>query len=290
MATTTKNQEHVFCLPTYGRPYYIGSHTKGQGYANLRKAVDGAFEPLWVEGFKLLIHPLFAKENDKWNWASVMLKTADVKVYCNQEGANERVPNTATIIGDKSARYGGCPHLFGDICLVIPDKIYKKGTDKPLSYFKPESECDCCGDLFQSDDLKDTCDECEKKNDEDETEFDEAYENQQMWLDASKEPEKRAMVLVQRDGWILDLGTHKIDYDCDENGKVNFILSYEKKPGSFSQEWATDVNGLTGYNLVRGFDEQERTTFKIVQNPYTLGELENFAVDYSIPYTVPCSA
>lgn len=129
---------HILCLPTFGSPYLVATveskkydisedHLKA-----LQKAVGGYIEPIPRDSF--LIHPMFC-ENKRWLMAKQMLSSKLVKVYVNENGIQKCVPNMATIKKtDEARRNGGCPHLFGDICLEVPEKVFQVMGFQPKSF------------------------------------------------------------------------------------------------------------------------------------------------------------
>ena len=108
---------YIYCLPTEGKPYI--RHTlskKDDTLKPLQETVQGYIQPY---GRPIIIHPIFL-ENEHWDFARQLLKVKSVKVYVNEEGAYKCSPNVATIIGNGA---GGCPHLFGDVALLVPAKV-----------------------------------------------------------------------------------------------------------------------------------------------------------------------
>jgi hypothetical protein len=117
---------HIICLPTFGSPYLIASvqsKMAGDYLKATQKAVDGKIEP--YDRKLVILHPMFCENNRRWDMARQMLTHKQTKVWVNDDGANTCSPNMATIIGNPSMRIGGCPHLFGDVCLDVSDTFFK---------------------------------------------------------------------------------------------------------------------------------------------------------------------
>jgi hypothetical protein len=117
---------HIICLPTFGSPYLVASVDRRKTDDHLaatQKAVNG-----FIEGYsrkEVVLHPMFCEENRRWDLARQMMTAAQTKVYVNDEGALKCSPNTATIIINPALRIGGCPHLFGDVCLDVPATVFQ---------------------------------------------------------------------------------------------------------------------------------------------------------------------
>lgn len=140
---------HIICLPTFGSPYLIASVKKSNTSEMLKacqKAVAGDICAFERKDFRL--HPMFCEENARWRMAQQMLTYAQTKVYVNEDGANTMSPNMATIITNTKRRLGGCPHLFGNICLSVPDTFFQVVGFRPETFalveknFEPEDEAE----------------------------------------------------------------------------------------------------------------------------------------------------
>jgi len=109
-------------LPVEGSPYIEGSaQPDGGELETLQKIVGGRIES--VSRLPWTIHPMFLG-NKRWGIAEVMRKTKGVKMYVNEEGMYHCSPNMATMITGKRDYLSGCPHLLGDIALVVPVSIF----------------------------------------------------------------------------------------------------------------------------------------------------------------------
>jgi len=259
MATNQQDKQQLtFCIPTYGRPYYVGDGS----LKTIQTAVGGRIEGVDVRGLKLIIHPLFAIENDKWRWASKMLfKDNDVKVYCNENGVYECSVNVATILGDKNERKGECPHLFGDLAFVMSMKTFKENTDFPLSYFEREKE--------------DSEDEEDEEEDEEE---EEEISNQQIVIPQTEE--KKRSDLFDR------LLKEKPTSPLLVNGKeIPLKVGTKTKSGYYKNGWKIiDVNGDGKFQQLNIYtsrqqevDTEHRIMFKRRENgEWKLVVLEGF--------------
>lgn len=106
----------------------------------LQEIVGGFFEKVDVKKMGLVIHGMFCAENEKWNIATKLLCNQYSKVYVNENGDNECGGNMAIIVGNADYRLGGCPHLWGNVAVVISQKVYEKICDKPLNYWINEED------------------------------------------------------------------------------------------------------------------------------------------------------
>jgi hypothetical protein len=125
--------KYVVVLPTWGSPYILGIYKKS-GKDNLpllQKAVNGFIEPFKTS--ILNIHPMFFQENPRWFMARQFLRSKYTKVYVNEDGVKDCSPNMATIIINPHYRVSGCPHLFGDVCLLVPKKVFDALCANPAS-------------------------------------------------------------------------------------------------------------------------------------------------------------
>jgi len=109
----------LIALPCFGEPYiHSFSKSKDGDLKKLKDVVGGAIEPYDRKDF--VIHPLFASESKRWALIPQLLKQKTIKVYVNENGFNLCGPNMATIITNASKRLGGCPHLLGEIGILVP--------------------------------------------------------------------------------------------------------------------------------------------------------------------------
>jgi hypothetical protein len=104
----------VVVLPCSGAPYIFGIYGE---LPTLQKAVMGNIEPYDRKAF--VIHPMFCDENPRWAMAQRLLNSPSTKVYVNEDGVRKCGANVATIILNPYMRAGGCPHLLGDVALVV---------------------------------------------------------------------------------------------------------------------------------------------------------------------------
>ena len=137
----------IICLPAFGSPYLVASvKSTDNSLAILQKCVQGRIESFSRKDFRL--HPMFCDENPRWRMAQQMLTYAKTKVWVNEDGAKEMCNNMATIITNPLQRVGGCPHLFGDICLVVPDTFFQVVGFRPEQFtvveecFEPEDDAE----------------------------------------------------------------------------------------------------------------------------------------------------
>ena len=110
----------VFSVPTWGAPYIVGEYAPKGDLEMLQKVVMGFIEPIPTSSF--VLHPMFCSENKRWDAMRQILTSKSVKVYVNEDGYNRHLqPNMGTILKVRGA--GGCPHLLGNLCVVVPEKV-----------------------------------------------------------------------------------------------------------------------------------------------------------------------
>jgi len=117
-----ENQKCVVVLPTWGSPYIFDLLDGKNDLKVLQSAVQGE-----ITGFDrrcFVLHPMFANKG-RWLLARQILTANCVKVYVNNEGANDCSPNMATVITNYNKRINGCPHLFGDVAVIVPYRVLK---------------------------------------------------------------------------------------------------------------------------------------------------------------------
>ena len=105
-------------LPVEGSPFVLNGLFKADDKKSLpvlQKAVEGYIEEFSRKDF--VVHPLFCESNPRWALAERIRKLSKTKVYVNDDGRNLCSVNVGTIISEKM-RFGGCPHLFGNVVLV----------------------------------------------------------------------------------------------------------------------------------------------------------------------------
>ena len=140
MVATHDKDKYVVVLPCWGAPYIHGIHkhndTTGDNLKLLQDAVMGDIEAYDRKQF--VIHPLFCSENRRWNLARQLLTSQYTKVYVNDDGIAECGANTGTVITNPARRVGGCPHLMGDVALVVPKKVFEVicGDARKMTLYK----------------------------------------------------------------------------------------------------------------------------------------------------------
>lgn len=135
---------YVFSLPTWGAPYIAGKIIKKETpniLKILQNVVMGDIEGFSATNF--VLHPTFCSTNKRWNAVRQCLTSKKVKVYVNENGYDlELQPNMATIL--KIRGVGGCPHLLGNVCVVVPQSVLTSlgYTEDQFSLFHPPRELD----------------------------------------------------------------------------------------------------------------------------------------------------
>ena len=168
---SSSSSHFIFVLPTAGHPYI--RHEFNQRKKDdlplglLQESVQGFIE---VYRKKVIIHPLFLS-NPHWDLARQLLTVKSVTMYVNEDGLYKCMPNVATIIAH---RQGECPHLCGDVALVVPRKVFevlgKNPDDLPRSCEDDDEDeddcpkCQTCGKELTTDEwvMGDCCAKCKK--------------------------------------------------------------------------------------------------------------------------------
>ena len=143
--------KYVVVVPCWGAPYISGVYVKGKTDSNLKllqQAVMGGIEEIARSDFR--IHPMFSQSERRWAIASVLLANRRVKVWVNDNGRNKMGVNTGTIVTPEiRAAQSGCPHIHGDIALVVPKEVFESIKINPRSLFliKPKLEYERVSDV-----------------------------------------------------------------------------------------------------------------------------------------------
>jgi ABC-type uncharacterized transport system YnjBCD substrate-binding protein len=137
---------YLFQLPVEGSPVCLGQ-VKKKSDERLKQMQAAAGDEICAFSKKdFVVHPLFCESNPRWRLAARLLAIA-TKVYVNADGANECTPNGGTIITNPMQRSHGCPHLFGNVLLIVTASAMKKAgiSHLPLVLvedFEPEDEAE----------------------------------------------------------------------------------------------------------------------------------------------------
>ena len=144
--TKKDNRKFLFELGVEGSPSCLGvmKTDLDERLKQFQDCVGGFFEPYPKQHLRL--HPMFLHENLRWRLASRLLAIAE-KVYVNENGMNECSVNVATLNTNPYKPAGSCPHLFGNVLLVVSEsKMAKAGISHlPLvvvEEFEPEDTDD----------------------------------------------------------------------------------------------------------------------------------------------------
>jgi hypothetical protein len=157
MSTSTpliapKKGKYVVCLPVEGRPYIRHISSPSVSKKKLEETVQGDAQKTGRTSF--VIHPMF-RENNKWDIAQKILDHPNTEVWVNRNGGEDCAGNTGTIL--KYRHPSGCPHLFGEVALVVSKAVLEKIVDpltfqEQLSYPKKnavhkdcDEMCEACG-------------------------------------------------------------------------------------------------------------------------------------------------
>jgi len=160
MMTTHDKDKYVVVLPCWGSPYIHGIYKQnGKTDDNLKllqKAVMGDIEPYDRKEF--VIHPAFCSDNRRWDLARQLLTSQYTKVYVNDDGIQKCGVNTGTIITNPARRVGGCPHLCGDVALVVPKRVFEILCPNPrtmMLYKNPQTSDEGENGCWEFDDDED---------------------------------------------------------------------------------------------------------------------------------------
>ena len=134
MMTTHDKDEYVVVLPCWGSPYIHGiikeKCTNDDNLNLLQKAVMGNIA--LYDRKEFVIHPDFCSENRRWDLARQLLTSQYTKeIYVNDDVIHKCGVNTGTIITNPARRTGGCPHLMGDVALVVPKRVFEMLCPNP---------------------------------------------------------------------------------------------------------------------------------------------------------------
>jgi hypothetical protein len=133
MMTTHDKDKYVVVLPCWGSPYIHGIVRKkgmtGDELNLLRKAVKGTIG--LYDRKEFVIHPDFCSENRRWDLAQQLLTRQYTEVYVNDDFPPKFGVNTGTIITNPARRPGGCPHLKGNVALVVPKRVFEMLCPNP---------------------------------------------------------------------------------------------------------------------------------------------------------------
>lgn len=130
MSNTANNEPKsklVFMLPTWGEPFLVGEcltknvHDEG---ILLRGIVRGDFEDCGEYATSWFVHPLFTETKGRWYVMHQALMDKRTKAYCNEDGYDKQLQANVGTVTRRGI--GGCPHLLGDIAVVIPPSVIKK--------------------------------------------------------------------------------------------------------------------------------------------------------------------
>jgi hypothetical protein len=121
--STMPAQKFTLVLPMAYAPYIV----KTTDSQSLQKIVEGDLSTWgWVtENNRVQIHPMFMREDSRWAFADRALELAQLKnngkMYVNDCGMYMCCVNMATI-NPKGFATTGCPHVFGNVVIVLNEK------------------------------------------------------------------------------------------------------------------------------------------------------------------------
>ena len=178
MPTTKKMIIH---LPTVGKPYII-TNKKVDNLKDYQELVayphKGEHYFQTITSKEWLIHPMFAEECPMWRIASLLNK-GHTKTIVNDCGAcvdMDFVANMATI--KKGFREGTCPHLMGEVYMIVNEKNYN-------------DVCKNVGHTLKSYEFNEDMNDEEESEEESEKEDDELAEDNKVLLKELEEEENK---------------------------------------------------------------------------------------------------
>ena len=124
--------KYIICLPTYGSPYLWRETPIAERnlLEELQKCVQG-----YIEGFNMksvLIHPMM--ESIQWKTAQRLIGKRGVKMYVNEEGRRDCVPNMAVI--NVRRPYASNEPIFGEVALVMTENAITRLVPNFLEVFR----------------------------------------------------------------------------------------------------------------------------------------------------------
>jgi len=140
---TTKT--YIIVVPVEGSPYIHGEvPKKDTARLNLYKEIVGGYIEPSPHGY-YTVHPVFAREDKKWDIVRQLLNCNKVKCYGNGDGMRECSPNMGLI---PTRRTGGCPHSWGNEILIVPESVLKV---LKVSVDDLKEQCANCGNELGAD-------------------------------------------------------------------------------------------------------------------------------------------
>jgi len=129
---TDPKDKYVVVLPCWGSPYIFGIYQEKSknNLEMLQKAVMGDIEA--YNRKDMIIHPGFSESNARWELARRMLTYQHTRIYVNADGIEKCGVNTGTVVRPEK-RVGGCPHLMGDVVLLVPKNFFEVMRINPSS-------------------------------------------------------------------------------------------------------------------------------------------------------------
>ena len=167
MATTQQKKTYFVVVPIEGSPYIHSEvpNDENEEWKVMREIVGGYIE--YTPHGYYTVHPLFARENKKWDIVRQLLNCKDVKCYGNENGMRECPPNMGLVITPKFSM-GECPHSWGNEVLIVPEKVL---TALKVSVDDLKEECCGCGEELgkefkEIDTLTKICKKCDEEEED----------------------------------------------------------------------------------------------------------------------------
>jgi hypothetical protein len=133
LSQTKTQMSLVICIPTYGAPYiHYEFNTKKEFKAILTKMKEEEQQEMTLFNERVVIHPMFydkeedgtiSRKHSQWYQVAVLIKNNIGDLYADDD-CDKFSPNMATIVESKYR--GGCPHVCGEMYLIVKVKDLKK--------------------------------------------------------------------------------------------------------------------------------------------------------------------
>lgn len=163
------NMNYILVLPCYGSPFIqdetaVRANSK-EMRALLNKAVGGDADRFENDEYhKMVIHPSFHTNDERWNIAHRLMDRKDVKLFVHENGMNVCSANVACLYVHRDMPSGFWSRdamlkspwvkrdapFFGNIAMVVPVKTLMRLTSPDSLKLIPESEwehvienCEC---------------------------------------------------------------------------------------------------------------------------------------------------
>jgi hypothetical protein len=118
-----KHKKLVICMPTSYKPHLYAEVEDVKEWLDAEEKLSENLRPALFKE-KYVIHPMFYEDDEHWKMANDIFESGKATTYSFaplEKASQTYCVNTATIVQSREYQYemGGCPHIFGDVFLVI---------------------------------------------------------------------------------------------------------------------------------------------------------------------------